>query len=230
MRIATRAGSFAVVVSLSLAAPRGAQVPRALNGDLPCFRARTRRGTAGGRPLNTNRGRCALLPAAWLRRLLLGAGSPRPDGRFWGCCPSPTRQHQAEVYAAVVTANGIPRARVACHHVPWSQTAACSSAMPSRPTRSTSSSARPSLAAEVRKGRLVAVRGHPRARRRPRRAPRRRRLPAGCLVATARHGRAAAGGAPAHHPRQPAGGFAVQPLSGRATARRAPPPAAVSRQ
>ncbi|HXT50780.1 MAG TPA: hypothetical protein VN811_07045 [Thermoanaerobaculia bacterium] len=120
MRIALRAGSFAVALSFALAVVAAAQVPRALIGDLACI---PRDGHAVAQavagPLNnTDEVRI------YFRRTGYGdfywvPARPTSDGRFWGVLPVPEPDNkQAEVYAAVVASTGQPRAQSRVIRVP----------------------------------------------------------------------------------------------------------------
>src|SRR6188768_1055126 len=120
MKHAMRAGSFAVVVSLSVAVGAAAQVPRALIGDLPCI---PRNGHAVAQSVAG-----PLAPTDEVRIYFRRQGygdfywvpaRPTSDGRYWGVLPVPEPDNkQAEVYAAVMTANGIPRAQSRVMSVP----------------------------------------------------------------------------------------------------------------
>jgi hypothetical protein len=113
MRSAVRAGSFAVAFSLLLAVGASAQVPRVLMGDLACI---PRQGHAVAQavagPLDPREE-----VRVYFRRQGYGdfywvPAHPSSDGRFWGILPVPEPDNQlAEVYAAVVTSTGVPRAQ-----------------------------------------------------------------------------------------------------------------------
>ena len=113
MRSAVRAGSFAVALSLSFAVAAVAQVPRVLIGDLACI-PRNGHGMAQAvaGPLNANEE-----VRIYFRRQGYGdfywvPARPSSDGRFWGVLPVPEPDNkQAEVYAAVMATNGVPRAQ-----------------------------------------------------------------------------------------------------------------------
>ena len=120
MRIAVRAGSFAVALSLAVAVAAAAQVPRALIGDLACI---PRDGHAvaqavAGPLSNTDEVRI------YFRRQGYGdfywvPARPTSDGRYWGVLPVPEPDNkQAEVYAAVVASTGQPRAQSRIISVP----------------------------------------------------------------------------------------------------------------
>ncbi len=113
MRIAARAGSLAVLLALLLSGAAAAQVPRVLIADLPCIprdgHALTQ-AVAG--PLNpTDEVRI------YFRRQGYGdfywvPARPTSDGRFWGVLPVPEPDNKmAEVYAAVVGADKVPRSQ-----------------------------------------------------------------------------------------------------------------------
>jgi len=113
MRIASRAGLFAVALSFALAVAATAQVPRALIGDMACIPKdghAVAQAVAG--PLtNTDEVRI------YFRRQGYGdfywvPARPTSDGRFWGVLPVPEPDNKvAEVYSAVVASTGQPRAQ-----------------------------------------------------------------------------------------------------------------------
>ena len=113
MRIAARAGSSAVLLALLLASGAAAQVPRVLIADLPCIpRDGHALAQAVAGPLNpTDEVR------VYFRRQGYGdfywvPARPTSDGRFWGVLPVPEPDNQmAELYAAVVAPNNVPRAQ-----------------------------------------------------------------------------------------------------------------------
>ena len=120
MRIAARAGSFALFLALLLAGGAAAQVPRVLIADLPCI---PRDGHAltqavAGPLTSTDEVRI------YFRRQGFGdfywvPARPTSDGRFWGVLPVPERDNKlAEVYAAVVASTGQPRAQSRIISVP----------------------------------------------------------------------------------------------------------------
>ena len=113
MRTVTRAGSSALLLALLVATGAAAQVPRVLIGDVPCI-PRNGHGLvqAVAGPLeSTDEVR------VYFRRTGYGdfywvPARPTSDGRFWAVLPVPEPDnHQAELYAAVVSANNLPRAQ-----------------------------------------------------------------------------------------------------------------------
>jgi hypothetical protein len=120
MGVATRACSFAFLLALAVAGGAAAQIPRVLIGDLACI---PRNGHALAQavagPLDPNQD-----VRIYFRRDGYGdfywvQARPTSDGRFWGVLPVPEPDnHQAEVYAAVVTATGVPLAQSRVIHVP----------------------------------------------------------------------------------------------------------------
>src|SRR5262245_44859454 len=120
MTAASRTGTFTIVLSLLFAGGLAAQVPRVLIGDIPCI---PRNGHALAQavagPLDPNED-----VRIYFRRQGYGdfywvPARPTSDGRFWGVLPVPEPDnHQAEVYAAVVAPNGLPRAQSRIVQVP----------------------------------------------------------------------------------------------------------------
>jgi len=120
MGMASRAVTFSVALFLLFAGGLAAQVPRVLIGDIACI---PRNGHALAQavagPLDPNED-----VRIYFRRQGYGdfywvPARPTSDGRFWGVLPVPEPDnHQAEVYAAVVAPNGVPRAQSRVVQVP----------------------------------------------------------------------------------------------------------------
>jgi len=118
--MASRAVTFSVALFLLFAGGLAAQVPRVLIGDIACI---PRNGHALAQavagPLDPNED-----VRIYFRRQGYGdfywvPARPTSDGRFWGVLPVPEPDnHQAEVYAAVVAPNGVPRAQSRVVQVP----------------------------------------------------------------------------------------------------------------
>jgi hypothetical protein len=120
MPAAFRAGSIALLASVTLAAGAVAQVPRVLIGDIPCVPKNghaVAQAVAG--PLDATQE-----VRIYFRRLGYGdfywvPARPTSDGRFWGVLPVPEPDnHMAEVYAAVVGPTGVPLAQSRVVQVP----------------------------------------------------------------------------------------------------------------
>jgi len=120
MRPSTRAFALASLAFLSLCGLAAAQPPRVLVGEITCV---PKGGHAVAQAI------AAPVPDGsqvriYFRRQGYGdfywvPAHPTSDGRFWGVLPVPEPDnHQAEVYAAVVAPNGVPRAQSRVVQVP----------------------------------------------------------------------------------------------------------------
>jgi hypothetical protein len=120
MRVSSRALVLAALALVTLGGRLAAQPPRVLLGDLSCV-------PKGGHALA--QAIAAPLPAGsqvriYFRRQGYGdfywvPARPTSDGRFWGVLPLPEPDNsQAELYASVVSASGMPLAQSQVRSVP----------------------------------------------------------------------------------------------------------------
>jgi hypothetical protein len=120
MRSLPRCG-LAVIASCALASAAAAQVvPRVLIADMPCIpRDGHALAQAVAGPVGPNEEVRIYFRRSGYGDFYWVPARPSSDGPFWGVLPVPEPDnHQAEVYAAVMTTNGLPRAQSRVIQVP----------------------------------------------------------------------------------------------------------------